>query len=108
MNLINKTSHDVNYICEDGKVLTLIPQLPTPRVSEASKELCTLVSQETNIKLVQKVYGNVVDLPPIKADTYYIVSAMVKNAINRPDLLVPADFVRSDKGVILGCKSFAI
>ena len=41
--------------------------------------------------------------------TYYIVSQLVKNALfSRKDLLVPAEVVRDEQGVILGCKSLGI
>ena len=45
----------------------------------------------------------------VSCETFYIVSQLVKSALpNRSDLLVPAEMVRDEKGVILGCKSLGI
>ena len=45
----------------------------------------------------------------VSCETFYIVSQLVKSALpNRSDLLVPAEMVRDEKGMIIGCKSLGI
>lgn len=58
----------------------------------------------------QVVYGDVTGLPEPQDGVLYIVSAMVKSASNRTDLVAPAtghpDCVRNDKGFIVSVPGF--
>ena len=62
-----------------------------------------------DIPLSKTEFGEPDNLPEPEGDTYYIVSGLIKSAFpEREDLLVPVDFVRDEKGVVLGCKSLGI
>ena len=53
-------------------------------------------------------YGEVENLPEIEGVSF-VVSKMVRDACtDRADLFYPAEFVRDDKGNIVGCKSLGI
>lgn len=75
------------------------------------------VKEETNIvdyleviPIVEKKYTEIEGLPPMEEGVYYIVSQLVAQAakkIGRWDCLIPADLVRDENGVIIGCQSLA-
>ena len=62
-----------------------------------------------SIKINSTSFGEVDGLPEPQEGTIFIVSALVAQALKgaRDDLVVPDDTVRDDRGVIIGCKSFA-
>ena len=62
-----------------------------------------------SIKINSTSFGEVEGLPAPEDGTLFIVSALVAQALKgvRNDLVVPDDTVRDDRGVIIGCKSFA-
>ena len=106
VNFVNMTPHAINLVSDDGSVY---------RTIEASGNLIRLkasteqVKEIDGIKLSTTVFGEPEGLPDYADDTYYIVSQLVKSALpTRPDLLVPAEMVRDEKGVIIGCKSLGI
>ena len=82
--IINKTSHDIVILDQDGikEIKRIHPSLPPVRIITSTKDTGT---------------------------TYYVVSASVKNLLpNRKDLLVPAEVLRTPQGFIYGCKSLGI
>lgn len=61
------------------------------------------------LKFIATEFGEPINLPPESKDKFYIVSAVLKSACpERNDLIVPADFVRDDKGNITGCRAFSL
>lgn len=90
---LNYTPHAVKL--NDG---TEFPSMGVARVSNTFTEVDA-------DGICNVVYGDVTGLPEPREDTMYIVSAMVKNASNRTDLVAPAtghpDCVRNDKGFIV-------
>lgn len=67
------------------------------------------IQEGFSIPLTKTVFSEPIGLPEYREGTYYIVSQLVKTALpNRNDLLVPAEVVRDEKGIILGCLSFGI
>lgn len=82
---------------------------------EASKNPVRL-SMETvrrgwagNVPLSHTVFGEPYNLPEQEQGVLLIVSQLVKNAIPwRRDLIVPAEVVRDESGIIVGCQSFGL
>lgn len=102
-NLINLTPHNVTIIKEDGNNVT-VPSQGVARVSCTTTQVALSVE---GIPLVKQTMGEVEGIPDQRKDIYYIVSRMVAAALpERMDLVVPADLVRDDKGIIIGCKKF--
>jgi len=102
VELINLTPHPVNIegygeIPPSGKVA---------RASEQRKKEGEINGITVNVVTL----GNVVDLPPSKPNTFYIVSRVVAEAERgkRNDLLIPDEPIRDSSGKIIGAKSFAI
>lgn len=53
--------------------------------------------------------GNHEPMPPVKADTIYLVSTRTAQAMkDRPDIFIPNESVRDEQGRIVGCKSFGV
>jgi hypothetical protein len=73
------------------------------RVSSTTQKVGTL----GGCAITRTVFGKAV-LPDYKADTWYIVSALVKQAHpERKDLLTVNEAVRDEEGRIIGCMSLA-
>lgn len=104
MNIINLTLHDINII-EDEKV-KIIP--PSGVVARCETEEI-LIGKINGVDVYKIKYGDITGLPPANKNTIYITSALVAQAVKdvRNDVFIPNDFVRNDKGVIIGCKSLA-
>jgi len=101
--IINTTPHNVNIV-KDKKVVNTFLKSDNPlRLSTTSNQVGDL----DGIPVMSVTFGDV-ELPAFQPDTYYIVSALIKNAFpDRTDLIVPFDLVRDDNGIIIGCKSFS-
>ena len=111
MKIINLTPHDVVLIIEKENIETRVvfPKSGnTARVTEISTPSDGVEYNWVIIPLVTTVWGNIENLPEQEDGTMYIVSSIVASAAieaGRDDILVPADFVRNEEGMILGCKA---
>lgn len=104
MKIINKTPHDVNVVDEKNNVLrTYLRSDSQIRISSQIKRV-GFADDETPLTVTE--YGEAYGLPEYVDGVYYIVSALVKNALpERSDLLIPAEQVRDGAGMVIGCKS---
>lgn len=103
--IMNYTPHDVVVMDENKEVLHTFPSVSVAR--------CTVKQANAGdvfgIPVMKQEYGEVEGLPEEKEGVYYIVSFLVQDALpDRKDLLVPANLVRDEKGIILGCTAFSI
>lgn len=99
MEIKNFTPHQITEINTN----TTFETQGVARVSVGS----TPVGKINGIQISVPEYGEVVNLPEEKKDTYYIVSQMVAAALpDRLDLLYPGELVRDEKGLPVGCKGF--
>ena len=112
--IINYTPHDVVLLDGKGDVIhTFKPQKRPVRMKTGVKTLAKF----DDVPVKQVTFGEA-NLPqangkdPTAKDykgKYYIVSALVATRHpERTDFLMPHDVVRDEKGVVLGCKSFAV
>lgn len=95
MNLINLTEHAIDVQTLDGTIKSYRPSGMVARVATISEGLGDIDGAKT----VRTSYGNPfiqitetghsADLPPVKQDTFYIVSLLVLGAANRPDFIAP-------------------
>lgn len=100
MQIINCTPHEVKL--NNGESFPVSGNVA--RVSSSFEE-----AEKGFFKVA---YGEVTGLPEAKADTLYIVSALVANATNRRDVIVPAtghpECIRNDKGQIVSVPGFIV
>lgn len=106
MPVINMTPHAICIIhtqAKEQKKVEIIPFSGHIARCEVQKVSAGLVE---DIPIYNLTYGAVVNLPPVKTDTFYIVSNIVAQSLRnvRNDLLVPVDFVRNSQGEIIGCQ----
>ena len=106
IKFVNMTPHAINLVDNDGNVYrTLEPSGNLIRLKAVTEQ----VKEIDGIKLSTTVFGEPEGLPDYADNTYYIVSQLVKSALpERSDLLVPAEMIRDENGVIIGCKSLGI
>lgn len=102
MNFVNCTPHDI--VLNNGT--TFKPSGTVARVSSYD----SLHSYVDGIPFYVQTFGLISDLPDPQDNTFYIVSAMVKAATDRKDVVAPATnnslTVRSDKGHIVSVPGF--
>lgn len=106
MKIVNCTPHAVTIVDAEGKVLRAIESngKPIRLKSETVRD-----GEVDGIPLSRTVFGEPENLPEPEKGTFYIVSQIVKNACpERKDLVVPAEVLRDEKGIILGCQSLGI
>lgn len=67
------------------------------------------IGEVNGIAINRRSFGEVYGLPEPEADTYYIVSSIVAQAVRglRNDCLVVDETIRDEAGRIVGCKSLA-
>lgn len=113
VTVINLTPHDVHFHHVDGEVQTFPRTHSVARVTE-EKEADTegigsrvpiFTAKVGNPVLVTE--GGEMPFPKENAETFYIVSAMVREALpRRRDLLSPDNLVRDMQGKVVGCAAF--
>lgn len=104
MNIINLTPHAVNIYTESG-IKTIEPSGTVARCDQQR----LLIGHIGDICLYKTSFGEVTGLPDSQEDTFFIVSAIVANAVKgrRSDVLIPIDPVRDEAGAIIGCRALA-
>lgn len=104
IKIINATPHEVRIIKEGSATIICEPSGILPRVSQTTE----VIGELDGITITKNKYGEVENLPPYENGIWYIVSAMVANAMpEREDLLIPNESVRDEHGRIIGCRSLA-
>ena len=100
MNYINLTPHPIRL--NDGRVFE-----PSGKVARVS---CSYTEFENDC--CKAVYGPVANLPLPEPGTLLIVSALVKAATQRSDVVAPAtghpDCIRDEKGFIVSVPGFIV
>ena len=102
--MLNRTEHEVKIFNTVGaiipdKVLEQYTGEPI-RVSCESRKVGTI----EGVDIYENVYGEVTGLPEYQEGTYYVVSAMVRQALpHRKDLLSPGQLIRNEAGQPIGC-----
>ena len=102
-NLINLTPHAINIINSETKI-TIEPSGVVARVSMKQEQIGTI----NDIPVFRNTYGKPEGLPEPKEDTYYIVSALLAQAVpEREDVLITSNPIRDSEGRIIGCGALA-
>ena len=108
MEIVNLTPHDVVLVVGEKKIV-FPPSGIVARCKTIKQTVGIIEVNGNNVMVNKSIFGEVENLPQQKPDTMYIVSSLVAQAAkDRDDLIIPDDTVRDDKGVIVGCKAFAI
>lgn len=102
--MLNRTEHEVKIYNTIGanipdKVLEQYHGEPI-RVSCESRKVDTI----EGVDIYENIYGEVTGLPEFEEGVYYVVSAMVRQALpGRKDLLSPGQLIRNKAGQPIGC-----
>lgn len=102
--MLNRTEHEVKIFNVIG---TIVPDMVLEqykgepiRVSCESRKVDTV----EGIDIYENIYGEVTGLPEFKEGVFYVVSAMVRQALpERKDLLSPGQLIRNEEGQPVGC-----
>lgn len=104
--IVNATAHPIHILdASGGVVATLEPSGGVARCSQSVEAAEPLDLDGVPIATSRTGYGAVEGLGPQAPGVWYVVSAIVKNASPRDDLLVPAEMVKDESGRPLGCRS---
>jgi hypothetical protein len=101
--IMNLTPHEINFVTDTGERVLDVPA--SGKIARVNVQT-SVVGAVAGIPVTQNFYGEVVNLPEPQANTIYVVSLPVAQRVpDRPDVFIPNELVRDEKGVILGCKS---
>jgi len=104
--LVNTTPHPVNIMLQ-GEII----EIPAAKQPLRLREEVTFTGIAGNIPLFRKEFILEDTLPPEDEDgeILFIVPAIIAQFFRktRRDLVVPHDFVRDEKGAIIGCQGLA-
>lgn len=104
MRIINLTPHVVNVYSNDSEIPFFLESFQsegTARVSVVKARRATLGL----IPVFTPKYGKVENLPDQSDGIFYIVSAMVRQALpDRYDIFSPGELIRDSSGQPMGCK----
>lgn len=107
MTIINLTPHEINLFetsTTTSPTTTIQPTSPPARVSTTT----TFTRMLGVARITETIFGEVQNLPVVRAGVIYIVSRIVRTACpNRNDLFYPNELVRDLKGNIIGCQSLS-
>ncbi len=114
MEIVNLTPHEVIILDDSNAIFDpktkswhIDGEITTKQVIPSSGIIarCGIIETNDDGMFINTEFTEVEGLPESKPDTFYIVSAIIKNACtDRKDLLVPARLVRTeDRKTILGC-----
>lgn len=103
---VNLTPHDVT-VSSCGKIKKYVKDGNVARVSET----VTLAFTIDDCDISDVVFGDIIGLPAPVKGVYFIVSAMVKEAVKksgsgRNDCVSPGNLIRNEKCEVIGCKGF--
>lgn len=107
INLVNLTPHTINIIG-----IGEVESNGFVRCSTTKEKVGELHVNGKMINVFRTIYGEVEGLPPEQTGTFYVVSAIVANAIKnntgRKDILIADKVIRDADGNVLGCKALGI
>jgi len=97
----NLTPHAINEVTTGQ---TFPPSGISARVATTSEE----VEVVDGIPFNKTQFGEVAGLPDPTPNVIYIVSGLVKSAVDRSDVVSPSTLVRDEGGNIIGCRGFNV
>lgn len=104
--LVNTTPHPINVMLQ-GEII----EIPAAKQPLRLKEETEFIEFAGNIPLFRKKFVLEATLPPEdeNGEVLFIVPAIVAQMFGRRrrDLVVPHNFIRDDKGNIIGCQGLA-
>lgn len=105
VEFVNLTPHAINYFYNEKDYVVIHESGIVARII-FSKKTCTEVGHFKMYKIGSA--GTVVDVPPPKQNTFYIVSGHCKMLLrNRPDVVCPVHVIKGANGSVFGCMGFA-
>jgi len=97
----NFTPHPINILDVENNTTRTIESAGQIRLSMDTE----IIGDIDGITTTRTIFGDPEGLPEQVDGTWLIVSQLVKSAVGRGDMLVPADVVRNSQGQIIGCRS---
>ena len=98
MQFINLTPHTLN-IHSNGNVTDIAPSGQIARVSTSYNHTNTVAG----INVYSCVYGDIEGLPEPQDNTIFVVSGVVKSAVqDRSDVMSPGELIRDENGKPIG------
>lgn len=103
-NLVNLTPHAINIIF--GNETKIVE--PSGTIARVSMTQERIGEVDDGIPVYRNSYGKPEGLPEPEENTYYIVSALLAQAVpEREDVLITSNPIRDEAGRIIGCGALA-
>ena len=104
--IVNLTPHDVTVYGPEGPVLVLPAEPVSARVAQVATPGARVGVEDVTVPVSHIRYGGITGLPAPQPGTSYLVSRVVAEHSDRPDLYFPEDEVRDEQKRIAGCRTF--
>ena len=102
MRLVNLTPHAISLHGVDG-VKTLQSE-GIARLAVTREPRPDVILLDGTFPVVRPTLGAVTGLPDAREGVIYVVSALVAEAVKRPDVMSPGELIRDAAGVIIGAR----
>lgn len=105
MKLLNLTPHAITVVTlQNDDHFTVPPCGQVARLAVSRERLPDIEIDGLPVQLVHPTLGAVEGLPEPKEGVICLVSALVAEAVRRPDVMSPGELIRDKEGVITGCR----
>jgi len=107
INVINLTPHEIIINSENGNIVLPKSEKPARCLSRVHvEEVIQVNGYDNSIELTHTEYYRVINLPPPKPFTIYVVSDIIAKFLQgkRDDLYISNGLIKKD-GIIIACRS---
>ena len=106
MEIVNLTPHPVRIVGIEGKEIEIKPSGVIARVTTKKEKVGEIEVEGIKVPIYKTIWGEVEGLPESDGRIYIVSSVVASRLRGREDVVVPDDFVRDERGNIIGAKSF--
>lgn len=104
--IVNLTPHALTLhgLHGDGGVLNVPPSGQVARLAVTRQPLAPITVGGVTLPVNRPTLGDITGLPDARQGVVLVVSALVAEAANRPDVMSPGELIRDADGVIIGAR----
>lgn len=87
MQLINLIKNPIDVRGNNGIIHRFDPHPMRPRLPNVERLMH--IDEALGIHFYERIYSDIIGLPPVSEDTLYIVNTLIAYVANRPDFVTP-------------------
>ncbi len=102
--VVNLTPHPLMIERVDGALASIPASGAVARLAVTREQLAPVATSAGAFAVTRPTLGAVTGLPEPEAGRIYVVSAMVAEAVKRPDVFSPGELIRDSAGNVVGAR----